>query len=135
MVEWTDPPFTSGHWNPELIELAGGRELLAQNGEASRRTNWDAIMGARPEVLLIAPCGFELERVRREVAPLARLDGWSSLPAVRNGMVTIADGSSYFARPGPRLEASLRIAAAAIDPETCSDLAPSSGWERLVVEV
>ncbi|WP_152051687.1 cobalamin-binding protein [Tautonia marina] len=135
MVEWTDPPFTSGHWNPELVALAGGRELLAQNGEASRRTNWETIMAAQPEVLLIAPCGFELDRVRQEVAPLTRLDGWQTLPAVRHGMVTIADGSAYFARPGPRLEASLRIAAAAIDPETCSDLAPTSGWERLVVEV
>src|SRR5690606_20009065 len=94
------------------------------------RTSWDEVVTARPEVLLIAPCGFALDRARSEVDRLARLPQWGAIPAVRSGFVSLADGSSFFARPGPRLEASLRIAAAAIDPEACGDLAPASGWER-----
>lgn len=135
LLEWADPPFSSGHWNPELVALAGGREQLARPGEASRRVSWQDVLDARPEVLIVAPCGFSLDRARAEADALARLPDWDDLPAVRSGMVSLADGSSFFARPGPRLEASLRIAAAAIDPETCTDLAPPSGWERRVVTV
>jgi iron complex transport system substrate-binding protein len=133
LLEWTVPPFTSGHWNPELVSIAGGRELLARPGMPSRRVSWSDVIDAQPEVLLIAPCGFTLDRTRAEVDALSQLPGWAELPAVRSGLVAIADGSSYFARPGPRLEESLRIAAAAIDPEACGDLAPNSGWERRVV--
>ncbi|WP_233578702.1 cobalamin-binding protein [Tautonia sociabilis] len=131
LLEWTDPPFSSGHWNPELVGLAGGREMLARPGEASRRISWHDVAAARPEVLLLAPCGFDLDRARSEVDAIRRIPFWDELPAVRSGMVTLADGSSFFARPGPRLDESLRIAAAAIDPEQCGDLAPPSGWERL----
>ena len=79
------------------------------------------------------PLRVPLERAEAEWSALARAPGWRDLAAVRNGEVVVADGSAYFSRPGPRLEASLRIAAAAIDPETCADLAPHSGWRRVAV--
>ncbi len=133
VLEWLDPPFSSGHWNPEIVRLAGGVETVGRAGERSRRLSWDEVAAARPEVLLLSACGFTLERTVAEWSELARGPGWRDLAAVRNGGVVVADGSAFFSRPGPRLEASLRIAAAAIDPETCADLAPDAGWRRVAV--
>lgn len=133
LLEWFDPPFLAGHWNPELIALAGGREVLGRSGVPSRRASWEEVADSRPDVLILAPCGFTLERTESELSALSSRPEWRDLPAVRAGRVILADGSSFFSRPGPRLESSLRIAAAAIDPDTCSDLAPSSGWRRLLI--
>lgn len=131
LLEWLDPPFTAGHWNPELIERAGGVEVLGSCGVPSRRVAWKQIALIRPDVVIVAPCGFTLERVEAELASVANRPEWRELPAVRNGAVIVADGSSFFSRPGPRLLTSLRIAAAAIDPQACGDLAPppGEGWK------
>lgn len=131
LLEWFDPPFSSGHWNPELVALAGGEETLARAGERSRRLSWEQLAAADPEAIVLAPCGFTLERSEAERPELEARGVWTRLAAVRRGAVTLVDGSAYFSRPGPRLEASLRIAAAAIDPERCGDLAPEPGWRRL----
>lgn len=134
LLEWADPPYISGHWNPELIALAGGIEAIGRAGSPSRRVSWEQITRAQPEVLLLSPCGFALERTAAEAEHLrATSPEWRALPAVRDGRVVLVDGSSYFSRPGPRLEASLAIAAAAIDPGRCSDLAPAEGWRPLLV--
>jgi iron complex transport system substrate-binding protein len=133
LLEWLDPPFVAGHWNPELVALAGGRELLGRPGQPSRRADWGEVAASRPEVVLLSPCGFTLERAESELPELGARGEWQVLPAVRNGRVSLADGSAFFSRPGPRLEASLRIAAAAVDPERCGDLAPRGGWRRLPV--
>jgi iron complex transport system substrate-binding protein len=132
LLEWTDPPFLSGHWNPELVALAGGREVLGRPGEPSRRASWGEIAAADPEVILLSPCGFPLERTEAELPLVEARPEWTALAAVRLGCVVLVDGSSYFSRPGPRLEASLRIAAAAIDPDRCGDLAPPEGWRRAI---
>lgn len=131
VLEWFDPPFSAGHWNPELVSLAGGTEVLGVAGQRSRRVSWDEVAEADPEVIVLSPCGFTLERSELELAQLEARPEWTRLSAVRSGRVTLVDGSAFFSRPGPRLEASLRIAAAAIDPEVCEDLAPASGWRRL----
>ncbi|QEH32675.1 Vitamin B12-binding protein [Aquisphaera giovannonii] len=130
LIEWLDPPFSGGHWNPELIEKAGGEEVLGATGIPSRRLTWKQVAASRPDVVIVAPCGFTLGRAERDLRELDARPEWRALPAVRNGRVVLADGSAYFSRPGPRLETSLRIAAAAIDPERCSDLAPppGQGW-------
>ena len=132
LLEWLDPPFCSGHWNPKIIALAGGVEPIARAGERSRSLSWDEIAAARADVILVAPCGFTLDRAVAEVETLGERPEWRQLAAVRAGRVVIADGSAYFSRPGPRLETSLRIAAAAIDPDLCKDLAPPEGmgWRR-----
>jgi iron complex transport system substrate-binding protein len=122
VLEWFDPPFSSGHWNPEIVELAGGVEVVGRAGERSRRLSWDDVALADPELILLSPCGFTLERTESELSALAARPEWDRLAAVRNGCVTVVDGSAYFSRPGPRLEVSLRIAAAAIHPESCGDL-------------
>jgi iron complex transport system substrate-binding protein len=131
LLEWFDPPFDSGHWNPEIVALAGGREVVGRAGQPSRRIAWDDVARADPEVMILSPCGFGLARSESELPALQARAEWSGLAAVRAGSVVVADGSAHFSRPGPRLEASLRIAAAAIAPEVCGDLAPDEGWRRV----
>jgi iron complex transport system substrate-binding protein len=127
LLEWLAPPFCSGHWNPEIIERAGGVEVIGQAGVSSRRLTWKQVTASRPEVVIVAPCGFNLQRSKLETRAIEDRPEWRDLPAVRDGGVVIADGSALFSRPGPRLETSLRVAAAAIDPENCVDLAPAAG--------
>jgi iron complex transport system substrate-binding protein len=133
-LEWLDPPFSSGHWIPDIIDLAGGVDALGRSGKESRCVSWDVAGSTRPDVILVAPCGFTLDRTIGEIDAVSRRIEWRNLRAA-NGRVVLVDGSAYFSRPGPRLETSLRIAAAAIDPEHCGDLAPPEGvgWCRLPV--
>ena len=119
-LEWLDPPFCGGHWNPELVALAGGRELLGRAGEPSRRVTWADVAAADPDVIAVAPCGFELDRSRAEVDGMAGRTEWSSLRAVRAGRVLTFDGSAYFNRPGPRLIDSLERLAAGLRDVTGS---------------
>lgn len=129
-LEWLDPPFSSGHWNPELFALAGGLELLSRPGAPSRRLEWSAIHAAAHEVVLLAPCGFALDRTLADLPPLLARPEWQTL--MRGDVrLVVVDGSAYFSRPGPRLETSLNLAAAAIDPETCGDLAPAGSLVQL----
>jgi iron complex transport system substrate-binding protein len=127
LLEWLDPPYCSGHWNPELIERAGGIELLGRAGHKSRALNWEEIVSSNPDVVLVAPCGYSLARAAADLEATQDRPEWRNLAAVRAGRVVVVDGSAYFSRPGPRLETSLRIAAAAIHPGTCRDLAPPEG--------
>jgi iron complex transport system substrate-binding protein len=117
LLEWLDPPFSCGHWNPELVRLAGGVEGLGREGMPSRTLRWDEVIAWQPEVVFIACCGFGLERTMDDVPPLQSVPGWQDLPAVRWGRVYVTDGSQYFSRPGPRLVDSLEILAHALDPE------------------
>lgn len=131
LLEWFDPPYASGHWNPEIVAMAGGEELLARPGARSRRVIWEEIQRADPDLILLAPCGFTVERSEVELGALLERPEWTGLRAAKDGHVVLADGSAFFSRPGPRLEASLRIAAAAVSPGVCGDLAPAEGWRRL----
>ncbi|HXX10295.1 MAG TPA: cobalamin-binding protein [Burkholderiales bacterium] len=117
LMEWTEPPFCGGHWNPELVELAGAVETIGRKGEPSRRVSWEEIRRADPEVIVLACCGFGVERVLKEMAPLAGKPEWENLRAVREGRVFVADGNTYFSRPGPRLVDSLEMLAHALHPE------------------
>ena len=102
-VEWLDPLWPAGHWVPEQVTAAGGVPLLASPGEHTRPMTWEAVRAARPDVLLVLPCGFPPERTLREAELLTGLPGWAELPAVREGRVWVVDGPSYFNRPGPRV--------------------------------
>jgi iron complex transport system substrate-binding protein len=117
LLEWIDPPFACGHWNPELVEIAGGEEPLGHEGRPSRRVTWDEVRQARPDVLLIACCGFDLGRTRADLPLLRDREGWNDIPAVRDGRVYAVDGSQYFSRPGPRVVDSLEIAAEILHPD------------------
>lgn len=117
LLEWIDPPFRSGHWDPELVELAGGTETLGRKGEDAARVTWDAVLAAAPDVLVLACCGFDVERTLADVPLLRARPGWDALPAVRNGRVWAVDGAAYFSRPGPRIVDSLELLAQIVHPE------------------
>ncbi|MEV7326143.1 cobalamin-binding protein [Streptomyces sp. NPDC093970] len=102
-IEWLDPLWPAGHWVPEQITAAGGIPLLAAPGEHTEPMTWEAVRAARPDVVLVLPCGFPPERTLREAELLTGLPGWAELPAVRSRQVWVLDGPSYFNRPGPRV--------------------------------
>ncbi|MCW3099287.1 MAG: ABC-type Fe3+-hydroxamate transport system,periplasmic component [Chthonomonadaceae bacterium] len=115
-VEWIDPIFNGGHWNPTLIEMAGGIDVLGSVGRPSRTTPWEMLVEAQPDVLFIACCGFSRERTLQDIPLLESRKGWGDLPCVRNDRVYVTDGNAYFSRPGPRLVDSLEIMAHALHP-------------------
>lgn len=117
VIEWTSPLMTAGNWTPELVALAGGQNYLSVAGQHSGYVSWDAILAAAPEVLVIAPCGFDLERSRSEAADLRRQAGWRELPAVKTGRVFALDGNQYLNRSGPRLVDTLEILAHLLQPQ------------------
>lgn len=117
LLEWLDPPFSCGHWSPELVRLAGGVEGLGQEGRPSRLLRWDEVLAWQPEVVFIACCGFNVERTLRDVPFVWSVPGWLDVPAVRSNQVFVVDGSQFFSRPGPRLVDSLEILAYALHPD------------------
>jgi iron complex transport system substrate-binding protein len=126
LLEWLDPPFSTGHWNPELIRLAGGEDGLGREGEKSRTLRWEEVIAWQPEVVVISCCGFTTERAMQELGVLNDVPGWAELPAARDagGRVYVTDGASYFSRPGPRLVDSLELLAHVIHP----DVHPLPDW-------
>lgn len=117
LLEWLDPPFSCGHWTPELIAMAGGDEAIGRPGERSRTLEWDNVLAAQPEVLFIACCGFSIARTMQDLPELQARPGWAEMPAVRAGRVHVVDGNAFFSRPGPRLVESLEMIAHAMHPE------------------
>ena len=116
LLEWIDPPFSSGHWSPELVRLAGGTEALGREGLASQTTAWDRIRALDPEWLMVALCGFDVARSLEDLPILAANPGYGDLRCVRADRVFVTDGNAYFSRPGPRLVESLELLAHALHP-------------------
>ncbi|MGH9382037.1 MAG: ABC transporter substrate-binding protein, partial [Thermoanaerobaculia bacterium] len=102
-IEWLDPIFAAGHWVPEQVQAAGGEELIGRRGQPSREVTWDTVLEARPDFLVLMPCGMPIDRTLGEIDALTSRPGWQDLPAVRGGRVYVVDASSYFNRPGPRV--------------------------------
>lgn len=130
-IEWIDPLMSAGNWVPELVALAGGRDVLGKAGEHSPWIEFDALVRANADVITVLPCGFDLPRTRAELPPLLAQPGWGDLPAVRAGCVYLLEGNQYFNRPGPRLMESLEILAEILHPETFRFGHEGTGWERL----
>jgi iron complex transport system substrate-binding protein len=110
-LEWLDPLMTAGNWTPELIALAGGESCLATAGRHSGYTEWSAVTQCNPDVLLIAPCGFDLTRSQAEARQLWSLPGFAELTAVKRGRAYVLDGNAYLNRSGPRIVDTLEILA------------------------
>jgi iron complex transport system substrate-binding protein len=116
-LEWMDPLYCCGHWVPEMVRIAGGIDGLGRVGVDSVRISWEAVLDWQPEILVVMPCGFHLDKAFEEARCLANLPDWSRLPAVRNGRVYVVDANSYFARPGPRVIEGTELLAHLIHPE------------------
>jgi len=134
-VEWTSPLMTAGNWTPELIELAGGQSGLASPREHSRYVTWPEIVDFDPQVLLVAPCGFDLRRSEHEAQELPALPGWSAVSAVKAGRVFVLDGNALLNRSGPRIVDSLELLAHLLHPSRFPApggfLAEGSAWRPL----
>lgn len=115
-VEWIDPVMIGGTWMPELVEIAGGEALVSRAGEHAPTLDRDQLAELRPDVVLVKPCGFDLERTRREAGLLRELVGAMPWPATEAGRVFVTDGNAFFNRPGPRLVESAEILAAITHP-------------------
>ena len=110
-LEWIDPVFAMGNWGPELVAAANGRLMLGERGEHSAAMDWQRVRDADPEWLVIAPCGFDLDRTINETSILESFPGWSQLRAVREGKVVLADGNKFFNRSGTTVVETVEILA------------------------
>ncbi len=133
-VEWIDPLMAGGNWVPELVELAGGIALFGKAGEHSPWLFWDDLWAADPDVIVVMPCGFDIERSRQEMPALAGQPGWKTLRAIREEQVYLTDGNQYFNRPGPRLVESLEILAEILHPDAFHFGHEGTGWIRYVIK-
>ena len=130
-IEWYDPLMSAGNWVPELVEIAGGEDVLGVRGEHSAWLEWEALEKTRPEAIVLMPCGFDIPRSRQELAALTGRAEWTRLEAVQKGEVFVTDGNQFFNRPGPRLVESAEILAEILHPDVFSFGHEGAGWERL----
>ena len=120
-IEWLDPVIAAGHWIPEMVEIAGGKDALVKPGEPSPRLDMRMLRDADPDVLVLMPCGMNVAQARAEFDALTNLDEWQEMSAFRNGRVYIVDSGALFSRSGPRLVDGLEIIARIIHPDLFSD--------------
>ena len=116
LMEWVDPPFCAGHWGPELVEMAGGHDPLGRKHQPSTQIDWQQVLDVRPEIIVLALCGYDIDRARRDYELLRRFPGFGSIPAADNRQVYVVNASAYFARPGPRIVDTLEILAGILHP-------------------
>ena len=125
-LEWLDPPFAAGHWTPQLIDYAGGEDVLGFAGENSEERSWAEVAAVQPDIVIVMPCGYDAEIAHRE-AEMHR----DQLAALGAGEVVAVDAAAYFSRPGPRIVDGLELLAYIIHPE----LVPEARGEALTVEL
>jgi len=143
-MEWLDPVYACGHWVPEMVRIAGGTDEIGSDGGESVRTSWQELAEWAPEVLVIMPCGFNLQQTMKQIsdhlgpyAPLAddSRSAFFNLPAVRNDRVYAVDANSYFARPGPRVVEGAELLAHLIHPEMFSWQGPGDAFMKVDLEL
>lgn len=125
-IEWLDPLFAAGHWVPDMVAYAGGVDVLGKAGSPSAEITWKQVCAAKPDVLVIMPCGFPVARTRSEMARLTKRPGWKTLPAVKTGRVFLVDAPAYFNRPGPRLIDGIELLASCLHPSLVPSTRPEA---------
>jgi len=135
LMEWVDPPFCSGHWGPELVEVAGGQDPLSRRHKPSAQIDWQEVLDARPEIIVLALCGYDIDRARRDYELLRRFTGFDSIAAAANRQVYIVNASAYFARPGPRIVDSLEILAGILHSSEFPEFVSRGPDDRRVVRI
>lgn len=131
-LEWIDPYYCCGHWVPEMIEFAGGQDALGRKGVDSVRIEWREIVAWSPEILIVSPCGFGLEKAVEQTKLLLQKPGWSDLPAVQNGQVFAVNANAYFARPGPRVVRGVELLAHLFHPGLCDWDGSDDAFQRVL---
>lgn len=121
-VEWLDPLFTSGHWIPQMVEMAGGINGISMTGESSRKMKLEEVTKFDPDIIVLMPCGFGINRILEEYQKLAKTKEWKSIRAIQNGNVYAVDANSYFSKPSLRTITGLEILAKIINLETFEEL-------------
>jgi iron complex transport system substrate-binding protein len=134
-MEWVDPPFCFGHWGPELVEIAGGYDPLGRRHQPSAQIEWQQVFDARPEIIVLALCGYKIDRARRDYELLQRFSCFDSIPAAGNRQIYIVNASAYFARPGPRIVDSLEILAGILHPTEFSEFVSRGRDDPRVVQI
>jgi iron complex transport system substrate-binding protein len=134
-MEWVDPPFCCGHWGPELVEIAGGLDPLGRKHQPSAQIEWKQVLDARPEIIVLALCGYDIDRARRDYELLRRFPAFGSIPAADSGQVYVVNASAYFARPGPRIVESLEILAGILHPTEFPEFVSRGPDERRAVRI
>jgi iron complex transport system substrate-binding protein len=132
-IEWLEPLMVSGNWIPELVDIAGGTSILAEPGKHSPFVQWTNIQQADPDIIVVMPCGFSIERTMKEMHLLLLQPGFTDLKAVKNNRIYIVDGNQYFNRPGPRIVDSIEILAEIIHSKQFIFGYEGSGWVRFSV--
>jgi len=128
-IEWIDPLMIAGNWIPEMVEIAGGKNILGKSGNDSHWIKFKEIVNQNPEIIIFLPCGFNIEKTKEEVKNLLKQNSeWQSLKAVKNNKLFIADGNQFFNRPGPRLIESLEIFAEIMHPSLFNFNHKRTGW-------
>ncbi len=135
VLEWIEPPFALGNWGPELVRLAGGDSLLGRLGGHSTAIGWDEIHAADADVIIVAPCGFDLERTAAEMSELQSDPRWCDLRAVKSGCGFIADGNLHFNRSGPHILDTVDLLAEILHPDVFEPRREGIGWRRLAPPV
>ncbi|MDQ3797664.1 MAG: cobalamin-binding protein [Pseudomonadota bacterium] len=130
-MEWLDPVYCGGHWLPEMVRIAGGVDELAREAADSVRIDWNDVLQWAPEVLILTPCGFNLEQTIAQAPALFDYPGWNELPAVRQGKVYAVDANAYFARPGPRVIEGTALLAHLIHPALFDCKGAQNAFQRL----
>ena len=131
IIEWIEPLMAAGNWMPELVAMAGGTNLFGEAGAHSPWMEFEELVAKDPDVIMVAPCGFNMERSAAELPALRKQAEWAKLRAVREGQVFLADGNQYFNRPGPRIVESLEILAEILHPELFRFGHEHTGWRRI----
>ena len=130
-LEWTEPLMAGGHWVPEMVRRAGGDDVLGAEGSPSAQVEWADVVAAAPDVMVLMPCGFGLERSLATAGDVTSRPGFGELPCARAARVAAVDGSSYFNRPGPRIVEGLELLAAILRTEPGASLPPGAAWVPL----
>jgi len=130
-LEWLDPIFSAGHWVPEMVSKAGGVDRLTQLSRPSIRLEWSRILEYDPEMLILMPCGFNLDRTIQDSESIRHYNGWQKLRAIQNHQVFAVNGTAYFNRPGPRIVDGMAILAEIMHPDSVQGMAPADSYKRL----
>ena len=130
-IEWLEPLMAAANWMPELVIMAGGENLFGDAGQHSPAIKFDHLLEKDPDVIVLMPCGFNMERTATELDALTSQPGWARLKAVREQRVYLTDGNQYFNRPGPRIVESLEILAEILHPQIFHFGHEGVGWRRL----